>query len=51
MLANGMLIMTRLGVLLDVKIHSRIQIMQLYSLRVNWNVAKVHSLDNQVVHV
>jgi hypothetical protein len=51
MLANGMLIMTRLGMMLDARLRCHIQIMQQASLRVNWNVAKVHSLDRQAMHV
>jgi hypothetical protein len=51
MLANGMLIMAQRGMMLDVRLRSRIQIMPLFSLRVNWNVAKVHSLDRQAMHV
>jgi hypothetical protein len=51
MLANGMLIIAQRGMLLDVRLRSRIQIMQLYSLPLNCCAARVPLLDNQVVHV
>jgi hypothetical protein len=51
MLANGMPIMTRLGMLLDVRLLSRIQVMPQASLTLNYCAVKVHSLDRQVMHV